>query len=222
MYEVWSHKNNTIWEAAVLVLLKGGIYEARRWDGLRCHDIYTNTNIMFLDIIHRPVFISKHRPLLYLKKIVSETAIYLHLSVKPTQLGPIPISSPDIGNNSIDSAQMSRFYLKAETESNFRNVVFRKINRTVFLDNDRTMDNVQKHNNCTDVQLSQNFISYIYIYIYIYIYTKCNKDWFRHSKGVGGYKYIHTYVHTHTHTARWYQKPTFILFFQNKGSTLKM
>jgi hypothetical protein len=43
------------------------------------------------------------------------------------------------------------FYLKTETEYSFRNVVFCNINRTVFLDKDRTIDNVQKHNICTVV-----------------------------------------------------------------------
>jgi hypothetical protein len=37
-----------------------------------------------------------------------------------------------------------------ETESSLRNVVFWKINRMVFLDTDKTMDNVQKHNICTN------------------------------------------------------------------------
>jgi hypothetical protein len=65
--------------------------------------------------------------------------------------------SPEIGNNSIDWAKMSRFYLKTETESSFRNVVFCNINRTVFLDKDRKMNNVQKHNICTKVPWSQTF-----------------------------------------------------------------
>jgi hypothetical protein len=43
----------------------------------------------------------------------------------------------------VDLAQLSRLYLKQETESSLRNVSFLKINRTMFLDNDRTMDNVQ-------------------------------------------------------------------------------
>jgi hypothetical protein len=37
---------------------------------------------MFLDIIHRPVFIWNHN--------VSETGFYLRLQVKTTQLSPIP------------------------------------------------------------------------------------------------------------------------------------
>jgi hypothetical protein len=47
-------------------------------------------------------------------------------------------SCPEIGTSSIDWAQLSRFFLKTETESGLRNVMFRNINTT--------MDNVQKHN----------------------------------------------------------------------------
>jgi hypothetical protein len=45
-----------------------------------------STNIMFLDIIHRPVYISKHN--------VSETGVCLRFQVKPTQLGRIDRASP--------------------------------------------------------------------------------------------------------------------------------
>jgi hypothetical protein len=48
-----------------------------------------------------------------------------------------------------DWAQLSRFYLKTETESSLQNVVFCNINITEFLDKDRMMDNVQKRNICT-------------------------------------------------------------------------
>jgi hypothetical protein len=51
------------------------------------------TNIMFLDIIQRPVYISKN---------VSETGSCLHLQVKRTQLGPINRASPYLLSNSID------------------------------------------------------------------------------------------------------------------------
>jgi hypothetical protein len=44
-----------------------------------------NINIMFLNIIHRHVYISKH---------VSETGFCLRLQVEPTQLGPIDRTSP--------------------------------------------------------------------------------------------------------------------------------
>jgi hypothetical protein len=115
----------------------------------------------------RPVYFSKHN--------VSETGFCFCLQVKLTQLGPIdieivPISgplllllllllllfffffffgSPEIGTSSIDWTQLSRFYLKTETESSLRNVVFLKRNRTTFFDKDKTMDNVQKCNICS-------------------------------------------------------------------------
>jgi hypothetical protein len=56
---------------------------------------------------------------------------------------------PEIGTSSIDWAQLRKFYLKTETECSLRNVVFCNINRTLFLDKYRTMDNVLKHNICT-------------------------------------------------------------------------
>jgi hypothetical protein len=55
---------------------------------------------------------------------------------------------PEIGTSSTDWAQLSRFYLKTETESSLRNAVLCNINRAVLLDKDRTMDNVQKDNIC--------------------------------------------------------------------------
>jgi hypothetical protein len=36
-----------------------------------------------------------------------------------------------------------------------------KINRTVFLDEDRAMENIQKHNICTNVPSLQTFRSYL-------------------------------------------------------------
>jgi hypothetical protein len=44
------------------------------------------TNIMFLDIIHRPISISKHN--------VSETGLPLRFQVKPIQFGSIDRASP--------------------------------------------------------------------------------------------------------------------------------
>jgi hypothetical protein len=55
---------------------------------------YGNANIMFLDNIHRPVVI--------------QNTMFLRL---------------EIGTGSIDWAQLIRFHLKTETESNLRNVV---------------------------------------------------------------------------------------------------
>jgi hypothetical protein len=71
------------------------------------------------------------------------------------------VLSLEIGTSSIDWAQLNRFYLKMKTESALRNVVFCNINRRVFLDKDGPMDNVQKHNICTNVSLAQTFRSYL-------------------------------------------------------------
>jgi hypothetical protein len=65
------------------------------------------------------------------KHNVSETGFCLRLQVKPTQLGPT-ISGLEIGTSSMNGAQLIRFYLKTETESSFRNVMFWKMNRTGF------------------------------------------------------------------------------------------
>jgi hypothetical protein len=66
---------------------------------------------MFLDIIHRLVhFLKNHN--------VSETGFCLRPQEKPTQL------DPDIGASSIYWIQLGRFYLRTETESSLRNVVF--------------------------------------------------------------------------------------------------
>jgi hypothetical protein len=43
-------------------------------------------NIIFLDIIHRPIYILEHNG--------SETGFCLHLQVKPTHLGPTDRASP--------------------------------------------------------------------------------------------------------------------------------
>jgi hypothetical protein len=51
-------------------------------------------------------------------------------------------------------------HLKTETECSLQKIVFWKINKTVFLDKDRMMENVQKYNICTNVPLSQTFRSY--------------------------------------------------------------
>jgi hypothetical protein len=62
------------------------------------------------------------------------------------------VHGPEIGTSYIDWVKPSRFYLKTETESRLRNVVFWNINRK--------MDNVQKHNVCINVPWSQMFRSY--------------------------------------------------------------
>jgi hypothetical protein len=91
---------------------------------------------MLLDIIHHPIFIWKHRSVYFSKHNVLETGFCLCFQVKPTQLGPINRASTYLWR----WAQLSRFYVKTETESSLRNVVFRNIYRTV--------DNVQQHNSC--------------------------------------------------------------------------
>jgi hypothetical protein len=113
-------------------------------------------------------YVSGHYPssCLYLKKSpdyfskhnVSETGFCLRLQVKPTQLSPIDRVSPYL-RTSIDWAQLSRFYLKTETKSSFRKVWFWKIIRR-FLDKDKTMDNVRKHNIRTSVRSSETVRSY--------------------------------------------------------------
>jgi hypothetical protein len=51
---------------------------------------------------------------------------------------------------SIDWAQLSRFYLKTETIQSLKRV----------LNKNRMMDNVQKHNTCISVPVSQPYRSY--------------------------------------------------------------
>jgi hypothetical protein len=64
-------------------------------------------------VLSCPVYFSKHN--------VSETGFW----AQTIELVPI-------GTSSIDWTQLSRSYLKTEKESSLRNVVFWKINRTVF------------------------------------------------------------------------------------------
>jgi hypothetical protein len=71
--------------------------------------------------------------------------------------------------SSINWAQLSRFYLKTEAESSLQNVVFWKINRKMCLDKDRMVDNVQKHNICTNVPSSQTNLIYITSMDLVYI-----------------------------------------------------
>jgi hypothetical protein len=69
---------------------------------------------------------------------------------------------------SIDRVQVSKFYLKTETESSLRNIVLCDRKRTVFLHKYRTMDNVHKHNINTnsyikeipDRSVNQQFVYY--------------------------------------------------------------
>jgi hypothetical protein len=137
----------------------------RRPDGITCHHKRYNhqynsesitLNFMYKYYVsgHYPSsrFYLKHHPVYILKHNVSETGFCLRLHVKPTQLGSIDRAGPEIGTSSVDWAQLNRFYMKTETESSLRNVVFSIINKT--------MANVQKHNICSTVPSSQTFRSY--------------------------------------------------------------
>jgi hypothetical protein len=57
----------------------------------------------------------------------------------------------EVGNRSINWAQLSRFHLKTDTESSLWNVVLNK---------NRMMDNFQKHNKYINIPSSQSFRSY--------------------------------------------------------------
>jgi hypothetical protein len=60
---------------------------------------------------------------------------------------------PEIGSTSLDWAQLSRFYMKTETESSLRNVMF--------MNKNRMMDNIQKYNIFINVPSSQTLRSYL-------------------------------------------------------------
>jgi hypothetical protein len=77
-------------------------------------------NIMFLDIIHRPVFI-QITVLFLFKTQRYRDWILTPFSGKTYSVGHL---SPEIETTSSDWAQLSKFYLKTETESSLRNVVF--------------------------------------------------------------------------------------------------
>jgi hypothetical protein len=68
--------------------------------------------------------------------------LFCHLS----EISHIIFTWRRCGDTSVDRAQLISVYMKTVTESSLWNVVFWKINRIVFLDKDRTMDNAQKHN----------------------------------------------------------------------------
>jgi hypothetical protein len=78
---------------------------------------------------------------------------------------------PEISTSSIDWAQLSRFYLKTDIESSLRNVVLKNKQGCV-LDKDMTMDNVQKHNICTNVPSSQTFSPYYYFGEYLWLNSR--------------------------------------------------
>jgi hypothetical protein len=67
------------------------------------------------------------------------------------------VQNPDMGT---DWTQLSRSYLKTETECSLRNTVFWKNKHDSVLDKDKTMDNVQKRNIFTNVPPSRTLRSY--------------------------------------------------------------
>jgi hypothetical protein len=107
--------------------------------------INTRTNIMFLDIIHRPVNISKHN--------ISETGFCLR---------PLVLYSGDRARFHLEHTTFRRLdyvsvFRKTEdgdrVQSPKRCVLTYK--HDFFLDKNRMMDNLQKHNICTKVVCSK-------------------------------------------------------------------
>jgi hypothetical protein len=99
----------------------------------------------------------------FLRRSILILLAHLHLGL-PNCL--FPSGYPyrrETGTSSIDLAQLSTFYLK--TESSIRNFVFFffcNINRAVFLNKDRTMVHVQKHDIYAGIQSSQTFRSFFF------------------------------------------------------------
>jgi hypothetical protein len=73
---------------------------------------------MFLDIIHRHVFIKKHN----VSDWAQLSSFYLKTETE-SSLRNLVFLGPEIGTRSIDYAQLSKFYLKTKKESSFRNLV---------------------------------------------------------------------------------------------------
>jgi hypothetical protein len=71
---------------------------------------------------------SIHRPVVYLKHSVLVTGFCPRLEVEPVQLGPVERAGcAPSGRTQISAiylGQLSRLYLKTETEFSLRNVVF--------------------------------------------------------------------------------------------------
>jgi hypothetical protein len=73
---------------------------------------------MFFDIIHRPLFIQKPRPVYFPEHNVSETGFCLRLQVKHTQLGPIDRANPYLWTNKSSSSSPTQIlcaYSKGES-----------------------------------------------------------------------------------------------------------
>jgi hypothetical protein len=109
-------------------------------------NITQSTNIMSLDITHRPVFYLKHIPVCISKYNVSATGCLL---------------SPEIVTKSVVSAQLSRFYLKTETIHSPKRCGL-KYKQDGVLDRNGAMHNVHRHNVCTRINVasSQTFRFY--------------------------------------------------------------
>jgi hypothetical protein len=89
--------------------------------------------------------LSKNTVLFIFKNNVSETKFCLLLQVKSAQLGPVDRVSPYLPENGDRIQCPKRCVLKYKQDD--------------VLDENRTMDNVQKYNICTNVPSSQTFRS---------------------------------------------------------------
>jgi hypothetical protein len=110
-----------------------------------------DTIIVFLNIIHRPVLFKKHNS--------SETGLCLCLHVEPTQLGSIDRSSPCLQTSRPNSYSYSlsldlwRWELVLWIGPSWVGFTWRcrqhPLSKTLcVLNEDKRLDNVQKHNNC--------------------------------------------------------------------------
>jgi hypothetical protein len=88
----------------------------------------------------------------YISRRYRSSCFYLKHNVSET--GPCrPIDRARARAGCIDWAQLSRFYLKMETES-VSEVLY-------FLNKNKAMDNIQKHNKYINIASSQTFRSYL-------------------------------------------------------------
>jgi hypothetical protein len=109
---------------------------------------YIGTYIVFLDIIHRPVFIWNRRPVCFSKRNISKTNSLYIFRLNVPQLGPVDKASPSLrtGTNKGLALSIGPNWVNftwRQTKSSLRNFAFWKINRTEISDRDRTMDNAQ-------------------------------------------------------------------------------
>jgi hypothetical protein len=137
---IWLGRSSALCDVIFLVLREVGKLQLA--DGARPVNIF----LIVLDVIHRPVF--------YLKRDISESKFCLRFQVETTQVGPIDRASRETETSSFYWDHLCRFHLKTETESSFRNVVF-KIKH-------RTMDNGQSCYSYINIPLSQSYGSYLW------------------------------------------------------------